>query len=86
MNRKFFAILEGSYLQDQGIGANNVSKPLIKKPMSDDEDDFSIDPQKLLTEYANKNRFETNIVSIDYQDTYKMLDRELPPLPEILKA
>lgn len=85
MNRKFFAVLENSYLQDQGNGIYDAKKTLIKKPMSDDEDDFSMDPQKLLTEYANKNRFEANIVSIDYQDTYKMLDRELPPLPEMFK-
>jgi len=82
MNRKFFAILEASYLQstmdDQVIKSN-----LLKQ--KNDEDDF-IDPKKLLLEYANKNQFESSLAAIDYLETYKTLDRELPPLPEPLKT
>ena len=80
MNRKFFSILEASYLQfSEDQAGKNFS---IKQ--KDDEDDF-VDPKKLLMEYTNKNQFESNLATIDYLETYKTLDRELPQLPDPLK-
>ena len=80
MNRRFFAILEASYVQNTKDEKN--TKGNTKKDIFDD--DF-VDSKKLLLEYANKNQFETNLATIDYLETYKTLDRELPPLPDPIK-
>ena len=80
MNRRFFAILEASYVQN--IKDEKNTKGNTKKDIFDD--DF-VDSKKLLLEYANKNQFETNLATIDYLETYKTLDRELPPLPDPIK-
>ena len=80
MNRRFFAILEASYAQnikDEKNTNGNTKKDIF-------DDDF-VDSKKLLLEYANKNQFETNLATIDYLETYKTLDRELPPLPDPIK-
>lgn len=80
INRRFFAILEASYVQN--IRDEKTTKGSPKKDVFDD--DF-VDSKKLLLEYASKNQFETNLAPIDYQETYKTLDRELPPLPDPIK-
>lgn len=87
MNRKFFAYLESSYIQS-ALQSDKQDKKGEKKlhEFDDDDDDLLMDPQKLLLDYANKNRFESSLVQIDYQETYKMLDRELPPLPDPFKT
>jgi len=82
MNRRFFAVLEASYVQNPKEDHTNSKRISIKKQIF--EEDF-VDPKKLLMEYANKNEFQTTLAPIDYQETYKTLDRELPPLPEPIK-
>lgn len=82
MNRRFFAVLEASYIQVPKDEKEIMKKLEMRQQASDDE---NIDPKKLLLEYANKNRFDAGLAPLDYQEIYKTLDRELPPFPDPIK-
>lgn len=93
INRRFFAILEASYNLNNDNNNKKINKSGVLKQVSfkeknnehtNYEDDF-VDPRKLLQEYTVKSQFEKGLATIDYLETYKMLDRELPPLHDPIK-
>ncbi len=77
-NRPFLKYLEKSYEGKSEQTQRLNSLPSKSKREADDEFE---DPNKLLEEFQNKNLFDVEMAKIDYVDVYKMLDRELPPMP-----
>ena len=77
-NRPFLKYLEKSYegKSEQTQRLNSIPG----KAKREEDEDFE-DPHKLLAEFQNKNLFDVEMAKIDYVDVYKMLDRELPPMP-----